>query len=183
MKNFKIEKNNTAVIAIDFQERLMPAMRDEEELCASVVKMVKGARVMNVPILVTQQYTRGLGDTIEPIKEALGEFSPIEKTSFSAFGAEEFVAELEKTGAKTVILFGIEAHICVQQTALDLIERGYDVFVATDCCSSRKKHDKKTAFQRMAQSGAVLTTVEAVLFEFVGGAKEEGFKQISAIIK
>jgi nicotinamidase-related amidase len=121
----------------------------------------------------------------EPIGEdiAAAEFQPVEKASFSAMGEPVFVEALEKLGRKTVIIAGIEAHVCVQQTVIDLLEKGYTVFVANDCIASRSNTDKKYAQRRMGEAGAVGTTFESILFELLGGAKEPGFKQISALVK
>jgi len=124
-----------------------------------------------------------LGTTIPSIHEALGEYEYIEKTSFSAMGEPAFAEALEKYGRKTVILSGIESHVCILQTALDLLEKGYNVFLVIDCISSRCNSDKKYAQKRMAQAGAIATTCEAVLFEVCGGAREPGFKEISALVK
>lgn len=180
-------------MGIDFQERLMPAMKGNEELEESVVKLVKGCRILGVPAIMTQQYTKGLGATVPAVVAALTEsigedlapadFQPVEKTSFSAMGEPVFVETLEKLGRKTVIIAGIEAHVCVQQTVIDLLEKGYTVFVANDCISSRSNTDKKYAQRRMGEAGAVGTTFESILFELLGGAKESGFKQISALVK
>lgn len=183
MKTIKIHKEDAVLVLIDFQERLMPAMENNEELAATVVKLIKGCNIMEIPKLVTQQYTKGLGATIQDIHEALGKYCPIEKTSFSAMGEPAFAEALEKTGRKTIILAGVESHVCVQQTALDLLEKGYNVFLAADCVSSRQGSDKKYALKRMAQAGAFLTTYEAVLFELCGGSRQPGFKEISALVK
>jgi nicotinamidase-related amidase len=192
-KVLRLKKEDTVLVGIDFQERLMPAMKGNEELEAAIVKLVKGCRILGVPAVMTQQYTKGLGPTIsavaaaltEPIGEdiAAAEFQPVEKTSFSAMGEPVFVETLEKLGRKTVIIAGIEAHVCVQQTVIDLLEKGYTVFVANDCISSRSNTDKKYAQRRMGDAGAVGTTYESILFELLGGAKEPGFKQISALVK
>lgn len=189
----KLKKEDAVLVGIDFQERLMPAMKGNEELEEAAVKLVKGCRILGVPAVMTQQYTKGLGPTIpaiaaaltEPIGEdiAAAEFQPVEKTSFSAMGEPVFVETLEKLGRKTVIIAGIEAHVCVQQTVIDLLEKGYTVFVANDCISSRSNTDKKYAQRRMGEAGAVGTTFESILFELLGGAKESGFKQISALVK
>lgn len=179
----RIRKHDAVLVLVDFQERLMPVMKNNEELTDTVVKLVRGCHVMGVPILVTQQYTKGLGPTIFAIHEALGDYSPIEKTTFSAMGEPAFRAALEESGRKTVILAGIETHVCVQQTALDLLAEGYQVFLVNDGVSSRSNSDKKYAKRRMAEAGAVGTTYEAVLFELCGGAREPGFKEISAIVK
>lgn len=193
MKVTRIYKEDSVLVAIDFQEKLMPVMDNAKALEHTMSKLITGCRHMGVPILVTQQYTKGLGATIENLSsvltDALGEnsgkavFEPIEKTSFSAMGEPEFVKALEASGKKTVIMAGIEAHICVQQTVLDLLEADYQVFIVSDAVDSRTKANKKAAVRRMVQSGAIETTYEAVLFELVGGAKQPGFKQISAIVK
>lgn len=189
----RVRKEDAVLVGIDFQERLMPAMKDSEGLEASIVKLIKGCRILGVPVIMTQQYTRGLGPTVkaiasaltEPIGEELGsvEFYPVEKTSFSAMGEPAFVETLEKLGRKTVIIAGIEAHVCVQQTVIDLLDKGYTVFIANDCISSRSNNDKKYAQRRMGDAGAVGTTFESILFELLGGSKEQGFKQISALVK
>ena len=180
----KIKKEDAVLVAIDFQERLMPAMKNQKEVEETIKKLAEGWRVLGLPVLLTQQYTKGLGTTIESLRTALGEaYSPIEKTSFSAMGEPEFVKALETLGKKTIILTGVETHVCVQQTALDLLEASYQVFLVVDAVSSRDNNDKKYAQRRICEAGAVATTYEAVLFELVGGAREEGFKQISAIVK
>jgi nicotinamidase-related amidase len=190
----RLKKEDTVLVGIDFQERLMPAMKNSVELEDLAVKLVKGCRILGVPIILTQQYTKGLGPTVPAIVSALtekisdeiaddSEFLPVEKTSFSAMDELSFVEALERIGRKTVIIAGIEAHVCVQQTVIDLLEKGYTVFVANDCISSRSNTDKKYSQRRMGDAGAVGTTCESILFELCGGAKEPGFKQISALVK
>ena len=170
-------------IAIDFQEKLLPAMSNDRTLENKVCRFFAGARIMELPVVVTQQYTKGLGDTTAPIKEALGDFDHVEKKSFSAIGEPEFVKQVEELGKKTILMTGIEAHICVEQTTLDLLERGYDVFLVTDCIGSRKEEDLKGAVMRMVQAGAVPVTYEAVLYEMLGEASGDRFKAISKIVK
>jgi nicotinamidase-related amidase len=189
----RLKKEDAVLVGIDLQERLMPAMKCGEEVEAAAVKLVKGCRMLGVPVILTQQYTKGLGPTVaavaaaltEPVGEETGaeEFRHIEKTSFSAMGEPAFVEALEKLGRKTVVIAGVEAHVCVQQTVIDLLEKGYTVFVANDCISSRNNNDKKYSQRRMGDAGAVGTTCESILFELLGGAKEPGFKQISALVK
>ena len=189
----RLKKEDTILVGIDFQERLMPAMKNNEELEKTAVKLVKGCRILGIPVIMTQQYTKGLGSTVGAIAAALtesigeeiaaAEFHPVEKTSFSAMGEPAFVETLEKLGRKTVVIAGIEAHVCVQQTVIDLLDNGYTVFVANDCISSRSNTDKKYSQRRMGDAGAVGTTYESILFELCGGAKEAGFKQISALVK
>jgi nicotinamidase-related amidase len=189
----RLKKEDVVLVGIDFQERLMPAMKGKEELETTAVKLIKGCRILGIPVIMTQQYTKGLGPTVAAITDALtaplgeeiaaAEFHPVEKTSFSAMGEPVFSETLEKLGRKTVVIAGIEAHVCVQQTVIDLLEKGYQVFVAQDCISSRSNTDKKYAQRRMGDAGAVGTTYESILFELLGGAKASGFKQISALVK
>ncbi len=183
MKTMKIEKEEAALVLIDFQERLMLAMRKKEKLAISVTKLARGCKIMGLPILVTQQYTRGLGPTISGLHEVLGEYDPIEKTSFSAMKEQSFVKALAKTGRKDIILAGIESHVCVQQTALDLLEQEYNVFLVADCVSSRRPVDQRYALKRMAQAGVIATTYEAVLFELCVGSHLPAFKEISLLVK
>lgn len=183
VNSYRLNREDAVLVVIDFQERLLPAMKDHEELEESVCKLINGIRTLDVPVLVTQQYTKGLGPTVPDIAEALGDFSPIEKTDFSATGELCFLEALNKTGKSSIILCGIEAHVCVAQTALILLELGYDIFLVEDAVSSRSKSDKKTAINRMIQAGARPVTVEAVLFELLGSAKAAEFKEISRIVK
>lgn len=178
-----IKKEEAVLVAIDFQTKLMPAMADADALEETAVKLIKGIRILDIPVLVTQQYTKGLGPTTEKIGDALGDYKPIEKITFGAMGTPDFVDALEKTGKKSVILIGIEAHICVQQTALQLLDAGYQTYVIQDCIASRKDTDRMCSQQRMAAAGAIITSYEAILYELMRGAKAEGFKAISAIVK
>ncbi len=183
MNTLKINREEAVLVLIDFQERLMPAMKGHDDLEEATIKLAKGCRILGVPVLVTQQYTKGLGPTIPGIDEALGEYEPVEKTAFSAMGEPAFVEALKNTGRKSVILAGIEAHVCVLQTALDLIDAGYTVFLVNDCVASRSNTDRKFAQRRIAESGAVGTTFESVLFEILKGSRQEGFKEISSLVK
>lgn len=178
---FKIE--DSLVVAVDFQVRLMPAMNDCEKVEKKSEMFIRGCRLLDVPILVTQQYTKGLGDTLPSLKEALDEFEHIEKVVFSCCGDEGFVKKLEESGKKNIIVMGIESHVCVQQTVLDLLLRGHNVYVIADCISSRSETDHKYAEMRMQQAGAVITTAESVLFEFILSADHPKRKEISNLVK
>ncbi len=184
MKELKMKKEDAVLLVIDFQERLMPIMRDQEALGLTTAKLIKGCGILGLPTLVTQQYTKGLGETVAVIKEALGEnFAPIEKISFSCCGEPAFIEALEQTKKKIVLVSGIESHVCVQQTVLDLLSSGYEVFIINDCIASRNNNDKKYAQRRMGDAGAVGTTCEAALFELCVSAKAPEFKAISALVK
>lgn len=178
-----ISRDNTAFVAIDFQEKLMPAMSGTELLEELAVRLVKGMSVLNIPTVVTQQYTKGLGATVPSIAEALGTFSHIEKNTFSCMANEDFVSRIKELGKENIVVCGIEAHICVQQTVLELMDAGYNVYLVVDCISSRSEEDKLWSITRMGEAGAVITTYEAVLYELLRDSKAEGFKEISAIVK
>lgn len=174
---------NALLLVIDIQDKLLPAMRNHEELEKTTETLIKGCRLMEIPILVTQQYTKGLGETIPPLKAAIGEFEPIEKITFSCCGNSGFLRVLEETGKNNIIISGIESHICVQQTVLDLLEAGYSIYVIADCIGSRKETDQMYAEQRMQQAGAILTTAESILFELLISADHPNRKEISSLIK
>ena len=174
---------NALLLVVDFQDRLMPSICYQEELAKRVETLIRGCRLLDVPILVTQQYTRGLGDTLAALKDALGEFEHVEKNTFSCYDAPEFVNKLEESGRKSIIVTGVEAHICVQQTVMDLLGKGYSVYVVADCIGSRSEMDCIYAEHRMRQAGAVLTTFESILFEFLKSADHPKRKDISNLVK
>ncbi len=178
-----ITTENSLLLVIDIQTKLFTAMPNCEQLVKSAETLVKGCRLLDIPILVSQQYTKGLGDTIPSLKAVLGEFEPIEKNTFSCCGNSEFVSALEKAGRQNIIISGIEAHICVQQTVLDLLVAGYGVYVIADCIFSRKETDRIYAEKRMRNAGAILTTTESVLFELLKSADHPKRKEISNLIK
>ena len=181
--NSRLKKEDCILVVIDYQEKLVPAMADRENLVATSAKLIKGFNILNLPILITQQYTKGLGETIPEIKEAAGDVPYLEKMTFSAWDDENFVAEFQKRNRKTVVVIGIEAHVCEQQTVLDLLEEGCTVYVAADCVGSRSEKDRDYAIERMRGAGAIITTYESILFELLGWSKAEEFKQISALVK
>ena len=180
----RIVKDEAALVVVDFQERMVPAMYDGAGAVTEAVKLIKGFIAIGCPVLVTQQYTKGLGESVAEIKEAFEPFEYIEKSSFSVMGDEHFRNVINGTGRKTVVLCGVEAHVCVMQSALDMMEAGYDVFLATDAISSRRERDEQPAIMRMIHSGVTLTTVESVLFELLDNdSKSDTFKTISRLIK
>lgn len=184
MNQIKMKKEDSVLLVIDFQEKLMPIMKDHETLGLTVAKLITGCRILGIPAIVTQQYSKGLGETVEVVRNAfLTGFEPVEKVTFSCCGEPAFTSALEATKKKTVLISGIESHICVQQTVLDLLSSGYEVFVINDCISSRNNTDKKYAQRRMGDAGAVGTTCESALFELCVSAKAPEFKAISALVK
>ena len=179
----RIKREEAVLVAIDFQEKLLPAMEEKEKIEKSIIKLAAGLNVLDIPKLVTTQYARGLGQTVDSVAGALGEFEAIDKTTFSAWQNPEFRSALEAAGRKTVIITGIETHICVEQTTLDLMEHGYRVFLPVDCLGSRDMANHRASLERMKTEGAVITCGESILYEILGGAKAPEFKAISAIVK
>ena len=179
----RLHAENTLAIVVDYQEKLMPVILDKDTVVKNSEILIKGLRELEIPIIVSQQYTKGLGGTIEPIKEALGEFTPFEKNTFSLWQTDEIKSAIKATGRRNVIICGTEAHICVLQTIIDLREEGYNVFVVEDCVGSRKKNDKKFGCKRAVGEGAYLCTYESVLYELTGGAASPHFKAISKLTK
>jgi nicotinamidase-related amidase len=174
---------NTVLLIIDYQERLFPVMHDKEKLLHNAVKLIKGARVLEIPIILTEQYPKGLGPTIPEIKELIPDIKPVEKVSFSCCDEETFSKAIESMKRKQVLIAGIEAHICVYQTAMALARAGYEVQVVGDCVASRDPENKLVALFKMGAAGISPTTSEMALFELLKVAKGDKFKQISSIVK
>jgi nicotinamidase-related amidase len=179
----RIKKEDTIAVVIDVQSKLYPFISENEKLAANTVRLIKGLKAIGIEILVTVQYSKGLGETIEPLQEALGEFRHMEKMSFSCCGDNNFIEAVKKSGKKNVIICGIESHVCVLQTVIDLIEKGYKPVLIEDCVSSRSLNDKKFAVERMRQEGAIISTYESILFELLEVSGTETFKEISKIVK
>lgn len=160
-------------------------MLEKDRLENNSIKFITGLKILSVPILFTQQYTKGLGETLASVKETLAEgtLGPIEKNAFSCCGAAPFMKQLKNRDRSIVLLFGIEAHVCVLQTALDLQESGYSPVVVEDCTSSRKLNDKDIALNRLTLEGIRTTTYESLLFELCESADSKEFKDISRIVK
>jgi nicotinamidase-related amidase len=175
--------NNTVLVIIDIQEKLFRFIHQRENLIDNVQKLLRGILVLNVPVILTEQYPQGLGSTLPEIKQLISEIEPIPKLSFSCCGDENFVRKLEATGRRQVLISGIETHVCVYQTVADLIKAGYEVHVVTDTVSSRTQENKKTGLNLMSSMGAALTSTETVLFELLKIASGENFKAISRIIR
>lgn len=179
----RILKEDTIALVVDFQEKLMPVMAGKEELEVRTNILVKGLKTLEVPMLITQQYTKGIGMTIPSLFESSETEEYFDKVTFSCFDDETIRAKIEESGKKNVIVCGIESHICVLQTCIDLKEAGYTPILVVDCMSSRKESDKEIAILRAQQEGILLTTTEAILFELTRKAGNPTFKLISRLIK
>jgi nicotinamidase-related amidase len=175
--------DNAVLLLIDFQERLFPVMHDKEKLLTNVVKLTKGAIALELPILVTEQYPKGLGPTIPEIKSLIPNAKIIEKTCFSCCDEPAFMEALGALKRQQIIVAGIEAHICLYQTAVALARAGYQVEVVTDGIASREAENKAAALAKLGLLGILPTTAEMALFELLKIAKGDKFKAISAIVK
>jgi nicotinamidase-related amidase len=179
----RILKEDTKLVVIDLQERLFPHINNNGQLLQKCRTLIEGIKLLNIPIIITEQYVKGLGKTLEPISESLGEFDPIEKMTFSCTGEPNFNLKIEEHFIKNVLLCGIESHVCVLQTAIDLLEAGHTPIVVADAISSRNPYDKEIALQRFATEGIRVTTVESILFELCKVSGNEQFKAISKLVK
>ena len=172
---------DTVLLVVDVQQKLVPAVAGGQRVVWNVRRLLDGAAILGLPVLATEQYPKGLGPTVPELAERIGEIPP--KLSFSCYGCAEIVERLSSTGASKVLVAGIEAHVCVQQTVLDLLSAGFAVYVAADATGSRNRIDYETALGRMDSAGAAVTTTEAALFEICQTAGTEQFKQISQLVR
>ena len=179
----KLDRSRTALVVVDVQEAFRPAVLDFERVAASVATLVRGARVLGLPTLVTEQYPKGLGRTVPEVAEHLDQVEPIEKVCFSAVQAEGFSRELREARRDQVLLCGIESHVCVNQTAEDLLADGVEVHVAQDAVTSRTAENRALGLHKMERSGAVTTSVETALFELLRAAGTPEFKEVQALIR
>lgn len=172
---------DTALLIVDVQVKLVPLIRGEKRILWNLRRLLDGAEATGVRALATEQYPQGLGPTVPELASRLGQVPS--KAAFSCAGCEPFMGELQATGASKVLVAGIEAHVCVQQTVLDLLAGGYRVFVPVDAVGSRYEIDYQTGLRRMESSGATLTTTESALFEWCQVSGTPTFKKISALVR
>jgi nicotinamidase-related amidase len=183
MKLELLDRNRSALVLIDFQERLFPHVHEHPRVMARIDLLLFAANLMHIPLLLTEQYPKGLGSTIEEIRKALPQIQPLEKMDFSCVSAPGFKERLSSFHRDQIVLAGIETHICVAQTALDLASQGENVFVVADATSSRRPLDAQIALQRLDRSGLTITTAEAVVFEWLRRAGTEEFKAMQPKLK
>ncbi len=182
---FLATEQGSVLALIDLQQQLSAAMPNSlgEQVVDQVSILVAAANALSVPVVVTEQYPKGLGSTVFRLKSQLGDGVPIvEKTDFSAAAVEGFLNAITQTQRKQIILTGMEAHICIIQTAFDLQRQGYQVFVVEDGICSRSKSNKDNALERMRQAGIIITNVESIVFEWLGDAKHPDFKTLAQLI-
>ena len=178
-----ITSADTALVLVDVQAKLAPAMHGKEILLDNLKRLIRGIRILGVPILWTEQNPAGLGTTLPEIKDLLPGQQPVSKFSFSCCGSEQFMKELNALDRKNMLIAGIEAHVCVYQTAADLIHLQYEAQIVTDAVASRTPENKRIGLEKSKSVGACLTSTETVLFELLRDAKSERFKEIIKIVK
>jgi nicotinamidase-related amidase len=174
-----LDRGRAALVVVDVQEAFRPAVLDFDRVAAAAAALVRGARVLDLPVIVTQQYPKGLGATVPELAEYLDGIEPIDKVCFSAAAADGF----DLQGRDQALICGIESHVCVSQTAHDLLDRGVQVHVARDAVSSRTEENRELGLHKMEGAGAVVTSVETALFELLGAAGTDEFKQVQALVK
>ena len=179
----RITKEDSIGLIIDIQEKLLPVMHEKEALLKNCGILISGLRELEIPLLVTQQYSKGLGDTVSEIQSLIPELRHIEKNDFSCFGEPDFALKLELLGKKNIIICGIESHVCVLQTAVDLKEAGYNPVVVMDCISSRTPENIELAKERFRIEGIMMSSYESILFELTRSASSSAFKAISKLVK
>lgn len=175
--------DKTVLVIIDVQGKLATLMHNREAFYQNVVRMIEGAKILDIPIIWNEQLPDKLGPTIPEIKAVLADSAPLVKRTFSCCGNGDFVDRLKAFDRKQVLLIGLETHVCVYQSALDLLESGYEVYLVADAIASRTPDNKHIGIEAMRAAGAGLTSVEMALFELLGVAEGDGFRQIINIVK
>lgn len=180
----QLNLENSLVLIIDVQEKLLNAVFNKETLSKKAGIISKTAQILGIPVIVTEQYPKGLGNTVDEVKQVLPENTQFfEKTSFSALNNPEILDAIKSYNKNQIVIFGIETHICVNQTAAALLELGYEVNVIKDACGSRSEIEYEAGLERMKDNGAHILTTEIALFEWLKGAKNPNFKDVQALIK
>lgn len=183
MKKFTLKRDEAVLFIIDIQEKLAPVMKYEKEVIDNNKILLKGAEEMGIPVIVTEQYPKGLGNTVDVIKDLLGDEAKVfAKTSFTAY-IDEVKSALKELGRKQVIITGMETHVCVYQTTRDLIEDGYDVHIVRDAVASRTKENYLNGLDLMKEMGAVINNTETVVFDLLKVSGTPEFKVMSKLIK
>jgi nicotinamidase-related amidase len=179
----RLDKENALLVVIDIQKKLFPHIHGREEMAGAASRAIRGFRALGLPVLVTEQVPAALGPTIDELRREIEGIPPIEKSAFSCCGEKAFAAAVLASGRKKILLCGIESHVCVYQTALDLIEDGYEVYLLADAVSSRRESDRAIALRRLGQTGVRLSTVEMALFEILREAGTDDFRKVLRIVK
>lgn len=182
----RLDRLQTVLVVIDVQEKLMPVIENADEVVANIERLIRGCHILGVPTLITQQYTKGLGATVAPVRRALEEssgYNPIEKMDFSAGRCDAFAAQVSALDRRMVLLAGVETHVCVYQTGRDLLAKNLAVSVVGDAVSSRTTGNRDIALQRLLSDGAKITSTEMALFELTGISGTDEFRAISKLVR
>lgn len=184
-RTYRIARENTQAMIVDVQERLTPHIYDHENIIKKTVTLIKGLQALNIPIMLNEQYKKGLGDTLPELRDVLegDNGKSFEKVTFSACDNNDSWHHLAQQNRSTVLLFGAEAHVCIMQTALDLLDNGMQPVIIGDAVGSRFPYDKKQAIRRIRRAGGVISTVESILFELCRSSEDAAFKTIINLIK
>jgi nicotinamidase-related amidase len=177
----KMSDADTGLLVIDVQEKLIPKIQNADAVVRNTAFLIDAARLLNMPVQATEQYPKGLGSTIPELAKRLSE--RLDKVAFSCCAVPSVVSNFHRAARPKVVLAGIETHVCVQQTALDLLAQGFHVYIPVDAVGSRYGIDHEVALRRLEKAGAVLTTAEGCVFEWVGGAGHAQFKPISRLVQ
>jgi nicotinamidase-related amidase len=180
---YVLNKEDAVLLIVDIQDRLAAVMKDRESVVSNNLHLIELAKMIGLPVMATEQYPKGLGTTVPELREALPVYKPIEKMTFDCCGQPAFPAELKSLGRKSVILTGMETHICVLQTCIGLLRAGFNVHAVRDAICSRAEGNWHTGIEYMRDAGAVVTCTETVLFQLLKVAGTEEFKAISKRIK
>lgn len=183
MEKFFLRRDDALLAVVDIQERLATVMAERERVVANTRRLIDAARLLGLPLFVTEQYPKGLGPTVPEIREALSPYAPIEKITFSCCGEPAFTDALEATGRRQVILCGMETHVCVLQTCIGLLRDGYAVHFVQDAACSRTPDNHRMGTEFMRDAGAVVTGTETSLFQLLERAGTAEFREISRLIK
>ena len=178
-----VKADRSALVVIDIQDKLAPAVAAIERVVANVGVLIAAATRLGVPVLVSEQYPKGLGSTVKDVSSLVPEGARVAKVHFSCMGDEGFARRFKSLDRRQVVLAGIEAHVCVLQTAVDLLQRGFDVFVVGDATSSRTSENHRAALRRLSSDGVRIVTTEMVLFEWLERAGTPEFKELSRLIR
>ena len=182
----RLLRSDALLLVIDCQEKLMPVIHEAEAITRNIERLIRGFRIIDVPLLMTEQYVKGLGCTIPALRAAADEtfgYSPIEKMCFSAFANGEVLAEMRTLKKKQIVVAGIETHVCVYQTVTDLLANGYEVTLIADAVSSRTATNRDIAIRRMTSDGAKLSSTEMALFELLVESGTDEFRAVSKLVK
>ena len=179
----RIHQDDAFVMVVDIQERLFPHIANNGLLAKNLIKLFTGLKLLDIPFILNEQYKKGLGETLLELREILGEVESYEKVTFSCCQNEPTLEAILKKGKKVAIVAGVETHVCVLQTCLDLLANDIQPVLVVDCIGSRDENDHKVAIQRLTHAGVILTTTESILFELCHSAKNPVFKQISQLVK